>query len=95
MMVLSVYIDDIIITRDDEEEIKQMKDYLAKEFEMKDLKHLKYFIGMEITRSSKRIHILQIKYTLDLFKEIGMLRCKPCETSFEQNEKFMVNGEVH
>lgn len=67
-MVLSVYVDDIIITRDDEEKIKRMKGYLAKEFEIKDLRHLKYFL--EIARSSKIIYFSQRKYIFDLFEKI-------------------------
>jgi hypothetical protein len=39
--VLAVYIDDIIITGDDERD-------LSKKFEVKDLGQLKYFLGIEI-----------------------------------------------
>ena len=46
---------------------------LAKELEIKDLGHLKYFFGIEIARSKNEIFVSQRKYTLDLLKEIGML----------------------
>jgi hypothetical protein len=36
-----VYVDDIVITRDDEEEILQLKGKLGKKFEVKDLEQLK------------------------------------------------------
>ena len=42
--ILIVYVDDIIMTGDHEEELYQLKKFLAKEFEIKDLGNLKYFL---------------------------------------------------
>ena len=44
--ILIVYVDDIVLTGDYEEEIKTLKKVLAQEFEVKALGHLKYFLGM-------------------------------------------------
>ena len=38
---LIVYVDDIIVTRDDAEEIKKLKDHFSKEFKLRDLGKLK------------------------------------------------------
>ena len=48
MAILIVYVDDIVLTGDDDEEIDSLKNILEKEFEIKDLGSLKYFLGMEI-----------------------------------------------
>jgi hypothetical protein len=53
--VLAVYVDDIIITGDDEREIIQLKENLSKEFEAKDLGQLRYFLGIEIARNPKKV----------------------------------------
>nr|GEZ27512.1 putative ribonuclease H-like domain-containing protein [Tanacetum cinerariifolium] len=45
---LIIYVDDMIITGNDEKEIKKLKEGLFTEFEMKDLGRLKYFLGIEI-----------------------------------------------
>lgn len=50
-----MYVDDIILTGDDVEELNQLKKVLATEFEMKDLGKLKYFLCMEIARSATEI----------------------------------------
>ncbi|KAK2974112.1 hypothetical protein RJ640_025461 [Escallonia rubra] len=81
--ILIVYVDDIILTGDDYEEMNRLKTILTKEFEIKDLGKLKYFLGMEVARSNKGISISQRKYTLDLLKETGMLGCKPVDTPMD------------
>ncbi|XP_057452108.1 uncharacterized mitochondrial protein AtMg00810-like [Lotus japonicus] len=78
-----VYVDDIVITGDDYDHIKHLKSLLAKEFEVKDLGQLKYFLGMEIARTKNGIYVSQRKYTLDLLKETGMLGCKAANTPIE------------
>lgn len=46
--VLIVYVDDMIITGDNEEEILKLQEELATNFEMKNLGGLKYFLGIEV-----------------------------------------------
>lgn len=58
---------------------------MKKDFEIKDLGVLKYFLGIKVDRSNKGSVITQRKYTLDLLKEIGKLHAKPVETPIEQN----------
>jgi hypothetical protein len=74
--ILAVYVDDIVITGDDVEEIKSLKKKLERAFEVKDLGPLRYFLGIEIARSSKGIVLSQMKYVLDLLTETGMLGCR-------------------
>ena len=55
MAILIVYLDNIIMTSDDSEKIKKLKVKLAKEFEIKDLDTLHYFLGVEVARSKEEI----------------------------------------
>ena len=45
---LNIYVDDMGITGNNEEEISDLKKKLFMEFEMKDLGNLKYFLGIEV-----------------------------------------------
>ncbi|GMP41364.1 hypothetical protein CsSME_00011497 [Camellia sinensis var. sinensis] len=76
MTTLIVYVDDIVLTGDDVEEVPRLKEYLANEFEIKDIGSLKYFLGIEVIQSKDGIFICQRKFLLDLLKETGMLGSK-------------------
>jgi hypothetical protein len=71
--ILAVYVDDIVITGDDVEEIKRLKERLGRAFEVKDLGPLRYFLGIEMARSAKGIILSQRKYVLDLLARQGCL----------------------
>ena len=59
--MLIVYVDDIILTDDDSLELERLKKALTREFVIKDLGPLRYFLGMEFARSTKDIFISQRK----------------------------------
>lgn len=86
--ILIVYVDDIVLTGDDHTELQNIKSQLAKDFEVKDLGNLKYFLGMEFARSKDGLVVSQRKYVLDLLHETCLPGCKPAETPMEANLKL-------
>nr|GFB47971.1 putative reverse transcriptase, RNA-dependent DNA polymerase [Tanacetum cinerariifolium] len=91
---LIIYVDDMVITGNDEEEIKRLKEGLFTKFEMKDLGNLKYFLGIEVLMSPKGIFICQKKYILDLLAEIGMINCKLADTPMMVNQKLFMEKKA-
>ena len=91
--VLIVYEDDIVLTGDDNTEIKRIKKELATEFEMKDLGNLRYFLGIEVARNRNGISVSQRKYVLDLLKETSMMACRPSDTPMDPNLKLKTSSE--
>lgn len=83
-----MYVDDIIVTGDDEKEHQLLGEHLAKEFEITTLGKLKYFLGIEVAHSKKRIFISQQKYITDLLLDTGKTTCKPTCTSIDQSVKL-------
>jgi Reverse transcriptase (RNA-dependent DNA polymerase) len=65
-----------------------LKARLEKEFEVKDLGQLKYFLGIKITRGAERIVLSQKKYVLDLLTETGMLGCRPAVSPIDVKTKI-------
>ena len=66
-----VYVDDLLITGNDDSQISKLKAQLSSTFHMKDLGELSYFLGLEVCKSSQGIFISQHKYTKELLKERG------------------------
>ena len=64
--ILLLYVDDMIITGDDMEGIQDLKHFLGRQFEMKDLSPLNYFLGLEVSSSVDGYYLTQAKYTSDL-----------------------------
>jgi len=84
----------MIITGSDIEEIARLRNNLFKEFEMKDLGGLKYFLEIEVLLSNKGIFISQRKYIMDLLAEIRMIGCKPADTPMQVNHGLKFEKEV-
>ena len=61
---------------------------MTKEFKIKELGRLKYFLGIEIAHSKQGMFIYQQKYVTDLLKEIGKLVCKQASTPIDLNHKL-------
>jgi hypothetical protein len=85
---LLVYVDDIVVAGSNLEQIGTIQTFLSSKFKIRALGDLKYFLGLEIARSSKGIMISQRKYTLDLLADAGMLGAKPVKLPMDQNLKL-------
>ncbi|KAL5713812.1 hypothetical protein ACHQM5_015857 [Ranunculus cassubicifolius] len=83
-----VYVDDLILSGNDHAALAMVKDYLSSCFHMKDLGVLKYFLGIEVARSSVGLFLCQRKYALDIISEVGFLGSKPATSPIEQNHQL-------
>ena len=86
---LVVYVDDIVITGNDHDGIKGLKQHLFQHFQTKDLGWLRYFLGVEVARSKIGIAISQRRYALDILEETGMLDRKLIDTPMDPNVKLL------
>ncbi|KAL5563008.1 hypothetical protein UlMin_032755 [Ulmus minor] len=90
-IALLVYVDDVIIASNNQEAIVDLKSDLNSRFKLKDLGDVKYFLGLEIAKSSAGICVSQRKYVLDLLSDFGYLGCKPASTPMEANIKLSMD----
>lgn len=78
----------MIITGDDITGISNLKRYLSQHFEMKDLGHLNYFLGLEVSSHSDGYTLSQAKYASDLLSRAGITDTKTVSTPLEPNVKL-------
>ena len=72
LLIISIYVDDMSVTESNSRLISKFKKEMADVFEMSDLGHMTYFLGMKISQSSTGIFISQRKYALDLLRKFKM-----------------------
>ncbi|KAG8480454.1 hypothetical protein CXB51_024676 [Gossypium anomalum] len=75
-----VYVDDIIVTGTDSSDIEGFIKTLYDTFSLKDLGQLSYFLGIEVTRTSRGVFLSQKKYILNLIQRASMAKSKPSPT---------------
>ena len=83
LVILLVYVDDLMITGSDINLIQQTKSTLQENFKMKDLGNLRYFLGIEFSRSEDGIVMHQRKYSLEIISEAGLSAAKPAATPLD------------
>nr|GEU46721.1 ribonuclease H-like domain-containing protein [Tanacetum cinerariifolium] len=96
-IVLLVYLDDIVMTRNDLNEIEKFKQFLKTKFQIKDLGKLKFFLGIKVLDNKEGIFLSQRKYYLELLHEFGVLAGKHVETPLPKNTTLnhIETNDVH
>lgn len=84
-----MYVDGIILSSDNVQEIQETKQHLQKTLVTKDLGPLHYFLAIEVAKIKKGVVLSQKKYVLDLLRETGILEAKP--TSIPMDPKVHLN----
>eukprot|EP00253_Pinus_taeda_P027258 PITA_27258 len=72
LIILVLYVDDLILTGSDPNLINHVKSSLEKKFEVTDLGHLNYFLGLQVLQSKEGISLSQSKYACDLLRHFRM-----------------------
>jgi len=86
--IILVYADDLVLTKNDHEEIAHITSLLDTQFKIKNLGDLTYFLGLEVARNSQGLHICQRKYVLDLLYDTGMINSAPMPTPMVHSSRL-------
>nr|GEU38202.1 retrovirus-related Pol polyprotein from transposon TNT 1-94 [Tanacetum cinerariifolium] len=89
-LYLLLYVDDMLIAAPNKDHIKELKDQLINEFDMKDLGAAKRILGMKIQRDRKmgKLTLSQTDYILKVLKKFNMSSCKPVPTPLAPHFKL-------
>ncbi|CAL2259665.1 unnamed protein product [Prunus armeniaca] len=77
ILILSLYVDDLIFTGNDESMFVEFKRSMMLEFDMTDLGKIRYFLGIEVMQRTDGIFISQKKYALEVLEKFGMNKSNP------------------
>ncbi|GAA0158004.1 transmembrane signal receptor [Lithospermum erythrorhizon] len=81
-MVLVVYVDDILLASSSKLEIQKIKDFLHDKFTIKDLGVAKYFLGIEIARTTAGMYVTQRKYNTYIIADMKLTEANTTQTPF-------------
>jgi len=88
VLIVSLYVDDILVTGNHARLIEEFKQEMTDVFEMTDLGLMTYFLGMEVKQSQNEVFICQKKYAKEILKKFQMEECKATSTPMNQKEKL-------
>ena len=91
LILLLVYADDVVLTGNDSSFIAHLITRLNKEFSLKDLGNLHYFLGLEVKRFPYGIFLSQAKYAHDLLAKAQMLDATKINTPIAQKPSPLPN----
>ena len=92
-LILVLYVADLFLTCANPL-INQCKSELDFEFEIKYLRLMHYFLGLEVRQRPGKIFLSQGKYVAKLLERFGMVNCKSVSTPMELNFKKLCGNIV-
>ena len=91
-LILVLYVDDLFLIGSSRL-IKDCKENLATEFDMKDLGLMHYFLGLEVWQQKGEIFLGQGRYATETLKRFKMEDCRPMATPMITNWKKIDTSE--
>eukprot|EP00253_Pinus_taeda_P025927 PITA_25927 len=95
LLIIVLYVDDLTLTGDDQL-IVSCKEDVAREFEMKDMGLMHYFLGMEVWQKDGELFVSQDKYANEILRRFHMEKFKPMHTPLagDWRKEYATSGEV-
>jgi histone deacetylase 1/2 len=87
-MFVLVYVDDIIVASSSMEATRALLKDLEKDFALKDLSDLHYFLGIEVKKSANGLVLSQTRYAEEVIKRASMHHSKPVNMPLSSVEKL-------
>uniref|UniRef100_A0A453B0H4 Reverse transcriptase Ty1/copia-type domain-containing protein n=1 Tax=Aegilops tauschii subsp. strangulata TaxID=200361 RepID=A0A453B0H4_AEGTS len=93
-LLVGIYVDDLLITGADEEEIARFKLQMKELFKMSDLGLLTYYLGIEVHQKPEGITLCQEAYAKKILESCSMEDCNPSFVPIEPRLKLSKRSEA-
>jgi hypothetical protein len=89
---LLLYVDDIMLTGSSTALLQHIIDRLRAEFMLKDMGPLRFFLGIDVKRSTHGLYLSQERYAEDILERARVSNCKPAPTPINATNKLPADG---
>ncbi|PKU64108.1 putative mitochondrial protein [Dendrobium catenatum] len=79
-LYILIYVDDILLTGNNQTTINELLLSLQNQFSMKNLGHLSQFLGIQVSSTQYGMHLSQTLYAKQVLEKAGMSRSNPVAT---------------
>lgn len=94
IIYLLVYVDDIIVTSNNNQFLEAFIHKLSTRFSLKDLGDLSYFLGVEVVPHPDGLFLSQKKYIADILCKANMEDAKPVATPLATHPPLTLTGKA-
>jgi hypothetical protein len=95
-IIIIVYVDDVILASRLQTQIERIKQLIRNKFEIDDLGELKYYLGINIERSSNSIRVNQlscISKLIERYNSMTVNNLLPTNFNFDPHENLNLNSD--
>jgi hypothetical protein len=94
-VILCLYVDDILILGMSLDVIKETKDFLSNNFEMKDLGEADVILNIKLLREGNGgVTLVQSHYVEKVFSRFGYSECEPAPTPYDPSKLLKKNRRI-
>lgn len=86
-----VYVDDIIVASSSTAATNTLLKDLERDFALKDLGELHYFLGIEVQKNNGELVLKQERYATELLQRVNTSNCKSVATPLSTSEKLSIH----
>jgi histone deacetylase 1/2 len=91
-MFVLVYVDDIIVASSSSQATEALLQDLKRDFSLKDLGNLHYFLGIEVKHVPDGLVLSQERYAADVLSRSGMDKAKAVDRPLSSTEKLSLTA---
>ncbi|KAJ9565578.1 hypothetical protein OSB04_001544 [Centaurea solstitialis] len=89
ILIVSLYVDDMIVTGSKESMMEEFKQSMKSEFDMSDLGMMRYFLGVEIIQNDAGIFMCQRRYAKEILERFKLQSCNSVRNPIVPESKLV------
>nr|GEV26889.1 hypothetical protein [Tanacetum cinerariifolium] len=93
LLLVQIYVDDIIFADSTPKLCDLFSNLMCSKFKMSMMGKISFFLGLQISQSTRGIFINQSKYSLESLKKYGFESCDPVDTPMVEKSKLNEDKE--